>query len=222
MIQTITPNPRIPCKPGWCLAYVNEAYGVPKVHGSATAAWRASGTKHQDDDFPPGCWVPVWFALSNEPNGHVALRAPDGSVYSTSDNSTTPHHHPDLAELIGYYAHYGMRLTYLGWTEDVEGTPVIEAEEDMSLTPEQATQLAYIASPQFKADIFAGAAAVEREARAQFFRDLLNTDVPWYGFDGRVPESGRTTTNPATDLGWADSRAAGLVAEIRDLKAKAE
>ncbi|MGM9473196.1 hypothetical protein ACS5PJ_14475 [Pseudarthrobacter sp. YS3] len=121
--QVITPNPDIPCKPGWCLAYVNEAFGVRKVYGSATAAWNGSSTKHRDYDFPAGYWVPVWFHLANEPNGHVALLAPDGSVYSTSDDSTTPHHHPDLADLIAYY--WRNPLTYLGWTEDVEGTPVI-------------------------------------------------------------------------------------------------
>jgi hypothetical protein len=125
MIQTITPNPHIPCKPGWCLAYVNEAFGVPKLYGTATGAWLGSATQHRDYDFPDGVWVPLWFALAGEPAGHVVLRAPDGSVFSTSDLSTTPHHHPDLDDLIRYYAHYGMALTYLGWTEDVEGTPVM-------------------------------------------------------------------------------------------------
>lgn len=131
--QAISPNPNIPCKPGWCLAYVNEAFGVRKVYGSATAAWEASTTQHRDRDFPAGCWVPVWFALANEPNGHVALLAPDGSVYSTSDLSNTPHHHPTLEHLISYYAYYGMPLTYRGWTEDVEGTPVIESSTDGSV-----------------------------------------------------------------------------------------
>jgi hypothetical protein len=89
-----------------------------------------------------------------------------------------------------------------------QGTTTSE-EDDM--TPEQAAQLAYIASPDFKAHIFAGTAEIEKAARAQFSRDLLNTDVPWFGFDGSIPASGRTTTTPATDIGWADSRAAGAV-----------
>jgi hypothetical protein len=125
MQQVISPNPNIPCQPGWCLAYVNEAFGVPKRYGSATAAWEASTTQHRDYDVPYGCWVPVWFALANEPAGHVALLAPDGAVYSTSDLGSTPHHHPSLGDLGAYYAYYGMPLTYRGWTEDVEGTPVV-------------------------------------------------------------------------------------------------
>lgn len=127
MIQTRTPNPNIPCKPGWCLAYVNEAFGVAKRYGSATAAWNASPTKHRDRNFPPGVWVPLWFSLANEPNGHVVLLAPDGAVYSTSHpTATTPTRHPDLADLFRAYSRYNP-LTYLGWTEDVEGTPVLSA-----------------------------------------------------------------------------------------------
>lgn len=126
MRQLLTPNPNIPCEPGWCLAYVNEAFVVPKRYGTATAAWQGSATKHRDYDFPDG-WVPVWFSLATEPAGHVALRAPDGSIYSTSDDATVPHHHPDMADLIRYYSAHNP-LTYLGWTEDVEGTPVISPD----------------------------------------------------------------------------------------------
>lgn len=125
--QTIIPNPNIACKPGWCLQYVRETFGQPAVagYGSATAAWENSKTRHKDRDFPTGVWLPVYYGLANEPLGHIVLRAPDGSVYSTSDLSNTPHHHADLADLEAYYAYYGMPLTYRGWTEDVQGIPVI-------------------------------------------------------------------------------------------------
>jgi len=130
--QAITPNPDIPCKPGWCLAYVNEAFGVPKKFGSATDAWNGSTTQHTDINFPSGVWLPLWFSLATEPAGHVALRAPDGSVYSTSNPyGTTPRHHPNLADLIYVYS-FDNPLTYLGWTEDVEGTPVITNEDVMT------------------------------------------------------------------------------------------
>jgi hypothetical protein len=125
--QRITPNPNISCKPGWCLEYVRRTFGQPAVpgYGTATAGWNNSKTQHRDRNFPAGVAVPVWYALANEPAGHVVLRLPDGSVYSTSDLGTVPHHHPDLADLERYYAKYGMTLTYRGWTEDIQGTPVI-------------------------------------------------------------------------------------------------
>ncbi|MBT2537186.1 hypothetical protein [Arthrobacter sp. ISL-69] len=156
MRQLITPNPDIPCKPGWCLAYVNEAFGVPKRFGSATDAWFGSTTQHRNRNFPAGVWTPVWYGLDTTPLGHVVLLAPDGSVYSTSDLTNTPHHHPHLADLEAYYAYYGMTLTYRGWTEDVEGTPVIggdglaymgetitptSEEDDMAYTPAELKQL---------------------------------------------------------------------------------
>jgi hypothetical protein len=125
MQQIITPNPNIWCRPGWCLEYVNNAFQVPERFGSATDAWYGSASQHRDRDFPAGVWVPVWYGIVQEPLGHVVLRAPDGSVYSTSDLTNTPRHHPDLADLERYYAKYGLTLVYRGWTEDVEGTPVI-------------------------------------------------------------------------------------------------
>lgn len=153
--QTVTPNPDIPCQPGWCLQYVRQTYGLNGVHPTATAAWEASLTQHRDRDFPEGCWVPVWYGLDNEPAGHVVLRAPNGNVYSTSDLGSTPHLHPDLGDLERYYAYYGMALTYRGWTEDIEDVAVIAnfgiavegaitqtQEDDMPITAEDAALIA--------------------------------------------------------------------------------
>lgn len=128
MIQLIIPNPNIWCEPGWCLQYVRQSFGLPARYGTATEAWEKSPSQHRDRNFPKGVWVPVWYGLDKEPAGHVVLMAPDGSVYSTSDYSNTPHHHPDLADLENYYARYGMTLTYRGWTEDVAGYPVLGSD----------------------------------------------------------------------------------------------
>lgn len=147
--QSITPTPNIPCKPGWCLQYVRQAFGLPAIHPTATAAWEASKTQHRDRNFPAGVAHAVWYGLVNEPAGHVVLRMPDGSVYSTSSLANTPYHHPNLAHLEAYYARYGMTLTYRGWTEDVQGIPVITGstlasmgdiitpQEEGTMTPEQ-------------------------------------------------------------------------------------
>jgi hypothetical protein len=136
--QLITPNPDIECRPGWCLQYVRQTYDLPTKYGSATEAWEQSTSQHPDTNFPADSWIPVWFALANEPAGHVALRAPDGSVYSTSDLGNKPHHHPTLDDLMSYYAYYGMPLTYLGWTEDVASFPVVAPAmqyESTTVTP---------------------------------------------------------------------------------------
>ena len=127
--QLVLPNPDIPCQPGWCLQYVRQTFGAPIVEPTATAGWNNAEFKHTDTDFPAGCYVPVWFSLATEPAGHVALMCPDGSVYSTSDNSTVPHHHPSLDDLIAYY--WRNPLTYLGWSEDISNVRVVA---DASLT----------------------------------------------------------------------------------------
>ena len=124
-IQLITPNPNITCTPGLCLVYVRETFGIGPKYPSAIAGWNASAYKHTDQQFPANASVPIWFTLSDNEFGHVALHQPDGSVWSSSSpTSTTPVHHPSLSDLLSYY---GGRLSYLGWTEDVEGVRVVEA-----------------------------------------------------------------------------------------------
>jgi hypothetical protein len=227
--QLVTPNPNIWCRPGWCLEYVRSAFGLPIVEPSATKGWENADYKHHDTDFPDA-WVPLWFSIDEIPEGHVALRSPDGRIYSTSTNANSPYVHPNLDHLIWFYGprvepEYQLHLRYLGWTEDISNVRVVEnttinveSVDDMGLTPEQAQQLAYIASPEFKRDIFTGAEPMEREARAQFVQEILNTDMPWYGFNGEVPNGDRKTTNLKTDLGWNDTRFAGLSAQVAALR----
>lgn len=122
--QLITPNPNIPCTPGLCLVYVRETFGVGPKYPTATAGWNASNHKHPDQNFPEGDWVPVWFSLNDDPDGHVALRQPDGSIWSSSSpTATKPVHHQSLDAIEKYY---GGRLNYLGWTNDIEGAIVTE------------------------------------------------------------------------------------------------
>ena len=151
--QLVVPDPDIPTKPGWCLQYVRQAFGAPVVEPTATAGWFNAKRRHTGTDFPAGCWVPVWFELDTEPAGHVALLAPDGSVYSTtSPTGNRATHHRSLADLYNAYAPYNP-LTWRGWTEDISGVRVVQetqlsyesvtptpVQED-TVTPEQMDQL---------------------------------------------------------------------------------
>ena len=122
--QIITPNPDIPCTPGLCLVYVREAFGIGPKYPTATDGWSASPTQHVDQNFPVDMWVPLWFSLSDNPHGHVVLRQPDGSVWSSSSpTANKPVHHSSLDDLLSYY---GGKLTYLGWTEDIEDVLVVD------------------------------------------------------------------------------------------------
>lgn len=145
--QVITPNPEVPCTPGWCLTYVDdafnlEAHGKTKNYRTALDAWGTSKSQHRDRNFPANCWVPVWFTLKNEPAGHVAILAPDGAVWSSSHpTKKQPVRHGSLNEIINYYGNLG--LSYLGWTEDVGGVEVIRKEEDMALITEEQVKWHY-------------------------------------------------------------------------------
>lgn len=140
--QLITPDPNISCQPGWCLDYVRRTFKViPVATGSASESWFSSPSQHADWNFPVGGWVPVYFGIDSVPEGHIVLLAPDGSVYSTSDNATVPHHHPSIADLMAYYAEYGLPLKYRGWSEHVEGVHVIDvsATGGASIGPDSIT-----------------------------------------------------------------------------------
>lgn len=227
--QLITPNPNIECTPGMCLQYVRQTFGLPIRYGSATEAWNNSTSQHQDTSFPAGCWVPIWFSIDIEPNGHVALLAPDGTVYSSSDNTNVPHHHPSIDDLVSYYAYWGkMQLTLLGWTEDVAGFPVVDtgsinvdsapttptpaAPEGflMELSPIEQRALYnnidYIASAKFKEDIFAGTTDAEKAARMAFHNELLDAPI------GNIKTGGETSIR--TQVGWLPADFANAPANV--------
>lgn len=122
--QLITPNPNISCTPGMCLVYVRETFGIGPKYPTAFEGWNASTFKHTDQAFPDSAWVPLWFSLVDNPGGHVVLRQPDGSVWSASSpTETQPVHHASIEDLQSYY---GGRLTYLGWTEDIEDIKIVQ------------------------------------------------------------------------------------------------
>jgi hypothetical protein len=116
------------------LQYVRQTFGLPAVEPSATAGWANAKFKHTDKNFPDA-WVPLWFSIDTIPEGHVVLRAPDGRIYSTSTNTKTPYVHPNLDHLIWFYGdrvepQYRLNLRYLGWSEDISNTRVVENVED--------------------------------------------------------------------------------------------
>lgn len=121
--QVKTPTPNIPCKPGWCLAYVQTAFHAKWAGATATDGWVRARYKHSDSNFPKAD-VPVWFAMKGVPAGHVVIRIADGSIYSTSSpTSNKPVHHKDMAALLKYY---GGKLTLRGWSEDLNGERVVK------------------------------------------------------------------------------------------------
>jgi hypothetical protein len=207
--QTVVPDPFIPCKPGWCLQYVRQAFGAPIVEPTATAGWFNARYRHTGTDFPDGCWVPVWFELDTEPAGHVALLDPDGSVYSTTspygDRAT---HHPSLGHLYAAYAPYNP-LTWRGWTEDISGVRVVQGPE---LNYESTTTTEEDDMPSLE-EIAAAVWGYKRNGEDRDASQILK-DVPADVLNARVPykdpvtgEDDGRTTSLATTVGYADFQA---------------
>lgn len=106
---------------GWCHAAVREGFGIPAAvgYGSATQAWEKAERRHKNRTFPKAA-VPLFFKLAGEPSGHVVVRLTNGKVVTTGLNST----HMTFSSLEALLKRWPS-LTYLGWTEDLNGYDII-------------------------------------------------------------------------------------------------
>ena len=116
---------------GWCLKYVQDAFGTDHPYPSAMAAWNANyGNGNHPNELPPvGKTVAVYFSLGNVPEGHAAISLDDGSVASSTQAGTHPsgYLHPNLQNLIDVYGKYNGGCTYLGWSEYVGTVHVLQS-----------------------------------------------------------------------------------------------
>lgn len=113
---------------GWCLAYVQTAFGAGWAGACAWDSWtQKTQFKHADRNIPGGLYVPIWFSHTGTYGGvtknwgHVAIYR-DGSVWSS------PITHKPYADLWGSIEQVEQKYNckYVGWSEDVAGTKVIE------------------------------------------------------------------------------------------------
>lgn len=121
--QVKRPNTTVPAPPGWCLKYVQDAFGTRWAGPTASAAWTLAKHRHANSKFPASVFVPVFFHMQNVPEGHVAIRTPSGHYWSASDHDNAPDYHPTLKHLLDFY---GGRLTLRGWSEDLNGDRVVK------------------------------------------------------------------------------------------------
>ena len=104
---------------GWCLNYVRTCFGVDRKIPRAIWAWQQSNYQHANWDIPSGVFVPIyfdgWYGY-----GHIAIYK-DGQIWSS------PLAAKYTADVWGSIQEVERRygVTYVGWTEDVNGTIVI-------------------------------------------------------------------------------------------------
>lgn len=122
-------NWRVPYVGGWCLKYVQDAFGTDHPYPSAIDAWNANyGNGNHPGEQPPSKTVPVYFTLGNVPQGHVAISLDDHTVASSTQAGTHPsgYLHPNMQNLIDIYGKYNGGCNYLGWSEYVGTVHVLQ------------------------------------------------------------------------------------------------
>lgn len=208
----------------WALEWLNivfQATGVrPLIYLNSVALNGADWSPVWGANY--GLWL-AWYAVTtptygyNDYTGQPACNANPplqwGPYSPAMWQYTSTAQLPGWASNLDASVFYGDGATWDAYCRPViQGTLVADSatptptQEDDMLTPEQAQQLAYISSPQFKADIFTGATDLERNARAQHHLELLHTQVPWFGYDGQVqPAGGRQGIDMAAAIGWSDA-----------------
>lgn len=136
-IQRVTPNTNVLGYSGGCLAYVDDGVNPPQRQPTAQSSWELAvrtGVAHPGQEPPMGVWVPVYYSINNGPwagYGHIAWFYSNGKDTLIFDseygcgNRTRPY--SGGAELFNYM---GWQMSYLGWSEAVDGLRIVENVAD--------------------------------------------------------------------------------------------
>jgi hypothetical protein len=103
---------------GYCLKFVRSCAGAPGLGHDATWAWTQAKVQHPGELHPPA-GAPVFWGGGSHGHGHVVVSLGDGSCLS-SDYLRVGH--VDQVVIADITAGWG--LTYLGWTEDINGVSI--------------------------------------------------------------------------------------------------
>lgn len=138
--QTRSPNLSTAGNIGYCLAFVEAAYATPHgMYSYAYQGWEGTVAKHEDQNFPEGMDVPIWFSymVGSTNEGHVAIKLANGTILSSPwEQGTTQAVLPSIAELERIYSDNGVHpLIYLGWSEDLCGVQVVEYTAPAPVAP---------------------------------------------------------------------------------------
>ena len=116
---------------GWCLAYVQTAFGTGWSGSTAWDCWTNRLTKkHADRNLPAGVYIPIFFS-GYYGMGHTAIYK-DGKVWSSP---LTHKPYADVFNSVGEVER-SFGVTYVGWSEDLGGSLVVESAKDI-ITPNQ-------------------------------------------------------------------------------------
>lgn len=128
--QLRAPNLNTTDIPGWCLRLVLHSFGFNSGAQFARAEWDRNTTKHTDD-LPTDVAVPIFYSwygtIDGETRdwGDVAIYVPGRGVFGTPMRGGVNNRWD--ASIAARRVAIGNNATYLGWTESLNGTQLIQA-----------------------------------------------------------------------------------------------
>ena len=137
--QLIQPNTNITWVNEECLMDVREAFGVGAKYPSAMANWNANSAVNHAGTPPSNIAVPIFFSIPTIPDGHVCLWD-NGMIYTSSAQGKQIF--TSIQALINWM-HEG--FVYLGWSEEIESTPVVKLVPTQTYTVVKGDTLSSIA-----------------------------------------------------------------------------
>ena len=134
--QLVQPTINIGATAGWCLNYVDNAINATQRTSTAQIAHDQAKEKnwvHPNQDYPRNVWFVMFWSIDNgdyQGLGHVALAFLDGNnnlqIHDSEVHRNARKPYQSLSELANWFGSVGTQLTFLGWSEGVDGTKIIE------------------------------------------------------------------------------------------------
>lgn len=138
--QLITPNINISATAGMCLEYVDNTINATDRTATAQIAYNTAKQKgwvRANQNYPKNVWFIMFWSIDNgdyRGQGHVALAyvGNDGAIqiHDSEVHRNAREPYKSLAEVANWFGSVGTRLTYLGWSEGVDGVKLIEETQE--------------------------------------------------------------------------------------------
>lgn len=137
--QLVQPNLNQTGVIGGCLAYAREMFGAPGGVTYAWEAWENAKYKYEASDLPTDAAVLMWYSytVDGKNEGHVTVNVPGKGIYSSPYAKDTSH--AVVGSIADVERIYG--VTYVGWSEDINGVRVAEPVAPPAPPPAPSTKM---------------------------------------------------------------------------------
>ena len=128
----------------YCLQYVDDSINVKQETRTATAQIahdkaKETGWVHEDQNFPRNIWFVMFWSIDNGDYaglGHVALAYVDDAgnmqIHDSEVHRGARESYTSLDELYAWFGSVGIKMTFLGWGEGVDGVKLLEKVEPVA------------------------------------------------------------------------------------------